>query len=71
LQNEVIAAQAKLPSRLRTPLLTGVNRLVNRIICTPPPVTVTTPPTPPPENHGNGNGNGNGDGGGNGNGGGG
>ena len=74
LRNEVAASRAKLPVRLRDPLVSGVNSLVNRITCTPPVTTVPKkPPNPPHERHGHhehhghgrGGGNGGGDGGGN------
>jgi hypothetical protein len=53
LRGDVTATEQKLPRRLRTPLLTGVTTLADRITCTPPPTTV--PPKrskPPPERHG-------------------
>ena len=74
LRNEVAASRAKLPVRLRAPLLSGVNSLANRITCMPPVTNVPTkPPKPPHERHGHhehhghgrGGGNGGGDGGGN------
>jgi len=53
LRNEVVASRAKLPVRLRAPLLSGVNSLANRITCTPPVTTVPKkPPKPPHEPHG-------------------
>lgn len=54
LRSEVIAAQARVPSRLRSPLLSGVNSLADRITCTDT-VTVQAPPPPkkpPPPKHG-------------------
>jgi len=55
LRDEVIRAGAKVPLRLRSPLLDGVNSLADRIVCTPPPRTVTSvqkpPPKPPKEHH--------------------
>ena len=68
LRSEVTATQHRLPRRLRTPLLTGVNALADRITCVP---TVQTPPKKPPkppgEHHGRHDhrGHGQGDGGGN------
>ena len=72
LRNEVDASRAKLPLRLRAPLLNGVNSLANRITCKPPVTTGPKKPPKPPkgpherhghhEHHGHGQG---GDGGGN------
>lgn len=53
LRSDVKATEQKLPLRLRTPLLTGVNALADRISCV---ATVQTrprkPPEPPHEHHG-------------------
>jgi hypothetical protein len=46
LRSDVIHAGSKVPARLRTPLLDGVNSLADRIVCTPPPQTVTRPAPP-------------------------
>jgi len=58
LRDEVIHAGDKVPLRLRSPLLDGVNSLADRIVCTPPPQTVTTlqkpPHTPPHKQHDHG-----------------
>jgi hypothetical protein len=67
LRSDVIAREHELPLPLRTPLLTGVNKLAERITCVP---TLQTPPEkpskPPHEPHGrHGHGQGHGDGGGN------
>ena len=43
LRDEVVASQLKLPYRLRSPVLIGVNRLADRITCTP--VVQTQPPS--------------------------
>jgi hypothetical protein len=49
LRDQVIAAEGRVPARLRSPLVSGVNALADRITCT---VTVPAPPTtqakPPP-----------------------
>jgi hypothetical protein len=68
LRADVAASKDKLPSRLRTPLLSGVNALADRITCTPP--SPRKPPKPPQERHGDRGhhghrGHGEGDGGGN------
>jgi hypothetical protein len=47
LRNEVIGAGAKVPARLRLPLVTGVNALADRLVCEVPPQTVTVAPQPP------------------------
>jgi hypothetical protein len=64
LRDEVIAAKLKLPTRLRSPLLKGVDALADRLTCTPPPVTVEPPPSHEHPSHGGGDngGGGNGDG---------
>jgi hypothetical protein len=51
LRDEISASRHKLPMRLRTPLLTGVNALADRISTCTRVVTVQTPPTkgPPPK----------------------
>jgi hypothetical protein len=51
LRAEVIQAGGKVPARLRTPLLDGVNSLADRIVCTPTPATVTMPAPPPTPKH--------------------
>ena len=43
LQAQILASEHKLPPRLRSPLVTGVNALVDRLTCT---VTTTTKPPP-------------------------
>jgi hypothetical protein len=51
LRDEVIAKESQVPSRLRSPLLAGVNALADRIVCQ---VTVPSkkPPAPkPPHKH--------------------
>jgi hypothetical protein len=50
LRTEVISADAKLPGRLRMPLLEAVNSLADRIVCVPPP-TAPPKPKPPKEHH--------------------
>ncbi len=66
LRRDVVATEHSVPRRLRTPLLTGVNALADRITCVP---TVQTPPKEPPkpprEHHGPHGHHGHGDGGGN------
>lgn len=47
LRNEVIDAGAKVPARLRLPLVSGVNALADRLVCEVPPQTVTVAPQPP------------------------
>jgi hypothetical protein len=47
LRTEVIDAGAKVPARLRLPLVTGVNALADRLACEVPPQTVTVAPQPP------------------------
>jgi hypothetical protein len=72
LRDEVSASRYKLPPRLRTPLLTGVNALADRISTCTRVVTVETlpqgppkgpkpkpPPGPPKHHHGHGDGGGN------------
>jgi hypothetical protein len=49
LRDDVIAAEAKVPTRLQSALVAGVNSLADRIECNPAPVTVTTPPPKPPK----------------------
>jgi hypothetical protein len=53
LRHQVAVAKRKLPLRLRSPLVVGVNSLVDRITCTPsPPVTTPKkPPKPPHDKH--------------------
>lgn len=43
LRAQILASERKLPPRLRSPLVIGVNALVDRLTC-----TVTTPTTKPP-----------------------
>jgi hypothetical protein len=71
LHADVVASKAKVPARLRPPLLTGVTALEDRIRCTPPVPTVPQEPAKPPhkghdhhKDHGH-HGHGKGDGGGN------
>jgi hypothetical protein len=57
LRDDVAASEHKLPLRLRSPLLTGVNALAGRITCTPVPTPPKKPPKgpkpePPPKPHG-------------------
>jgi hypothetical protein len=65
LRDQVVAAQRKVPLRLRSPLLTGVNALADRITCTPPRPKKEPKPPPghhddhKPVHHGHGGGNGN------------
>ena len=47
LRSEVIDAAAKVPARLRLPLVTSVNALANRLVCKVQPQTVTVAPQPP------------------------
>lgn len=52
LRDDVIAKQDELPSRVRLPLLTGVNSLANRLTCTQTVTNQTTPKKPkPPKPH--------------------
>jgi len=48
LRTDVARSRHKLPYRLRSPLLTGVNALADRITCTPV-VTKPAPPKKPPK----------------------
>jgi hypothetical protein len=57
LRDEVAAARREVPLRLRSPLLSGVQALADRITCTPPPPVVKPkeppkPPMPPKDDHG-------------------
>ncbi len=57
LRDEIITAEGKIPTRLRQPLLVGVNSLADRIVCKPVAVTPQHPPKHPkaptaPEPHG-------------------
>jgi hypothetical protein len=62
LRDDVIASEAKVPSRLRSPLVTGVNALAARFTCTPKPTAPANgpkhpnPPKPPKQHdhHGQG-----------------
>lgn len=47
LRTEVIDAGARVPARLRLPLVSGVNALADRLVCKVPPQTVTVTPQPP------------------------
>jgi hypothetical protein len=47
LRDQVRASERRVPVRLRSPLLTGVNALAARITCTPPPPKPPKPPKPP------------------------
>jgi hypothetical protein len=47
LRTEVLAKEHKLPLRLRSPLVVGVNNLKDRITCTPVVQTPLTTPKPP------------------------
>lgn len=56
LRDDVISAQGRVPARLRSPLVAGVNALADRFTCTPKPAP-TGPakhPKPPPKRHGPG-----------------
>jgi hypothetical protein len=48
LRSDVAASEHKLPFRLRSPLLTGVNALADRITCTPTPKKPPKGPKPEP-----------------------
>lgn len=52
LRDDVIAKESEVPTRLRSPLLAGVNALADRIVCQVPPQTVTVPPKKPPKHPG-------------------
>jgi hypothetical protein len=47
LRDDVAASKHRLPLRLRSPLLTGVNALADRITCTPVATPLKKPPEPP------------------------
>jgi len=47
LRDDVVSSQQRVPSRLRSALLTGVNALADRITCTPAPTQPTKPPKGP------------------------
>lgn len=49
LRDDVIQQEPKVPVRLRSQLLAGVNALADRITCQVPPQTVTVPPQGPPK----------------------
>jgi hypothetical protein len=49
LRDQVIAEESKVPTRLRSPLLAGVNALADRIVCLPQTVTVGPKPKEPPK----------------------
>lgn len=57
LRDEVLASERKLPLRLRSPLVTGVNALADRLTCTvtttveTPPAKPKPPPKPPGHKH--------------------
>jgi hypothetical protein len=50
LRDDVIAAEGRVPQRLRSPLVTGVNALADRLTCIQK-VTVPKPPQKPPKPH--------------------
>jgi hypothetical protein len=50
LRDQVVASQRKVPPRLRSSLLAGVNALADRIACTPP-APAPPPPKPPKPPH--------------------
>ena len=56
LRADVTRARGRVPLRLRSPLVNGVNSLADRLVCTPPPPTVSTQTAPhkepPPKSHG-------------------
>lgn len=63
LRDDVVSSQQRVPSRLRSALLTGVNALADRITCVPGPTQPTNPPKgqgpkpkppKPPKQHGPG-----------------
>jgi hypothetical protein len=56
LRDDVVSSQQQVPSRLRSPLLTGVNALADRITCTPTPPHGPKEPKPPKrhDHHGHG-----------------
>jgi hypothetical protein len=47
LRDDIIGSERKVPARLRSALVTGVNALADRISCTISPQTVTVAPAPP------------------------
>jgi hypothetical protein len=47
LRADVVSSQQRVPSHLRSALLTGVNALADRITCTPAPTQPTKPPKGP------------------------
>jgi hypothetical protein len=52
LRDEVLASEHKLPLRLRSPLVTGVNSLADRLTCTVTTTVETVPAKPkPPDKH--------------------
>ena len=66
LRADVVSSQQRVPSRLRSALLSGVNALADRITCTPAPTQPTKPPKGPKpkppkphDHHGHGDGKGN------------
>jgi len=59
LRDDVVSSQQRVPSRLRSALLTGVNALADRTTCTPvqtptPPRGPKPKPPEPPKHHGHG-----------------
>jgi hypothetical protein len=48
LRHDVLVSEHELPLRLRSPLLAGVNALVDRLTCTQTVTVATTPTKPPP-----------------------
>ena len=62
LRDDVVESERRLPSRLQSPLLVGVNTLADRITCTPTPPPQGPPPDGKPKHerhghhdHGDGN----------------
>jgi hypothetical protein len=52
LRNQVLASERELPARLRSPLVTGVNALADRLTCTVTTTVETVPQEPkPPDKH--------------------
>jgi hypothetical protein len=57
LRDDVVSAQSRVPARLRSPLVTGVNALAARFTCTPnpsKPAKHSRPPKPPDHKHDHG-----------------
>jgi len=51
LRDQVLASEQKLPHRLRSPLVTGVNALADRLTCTVTTTVQTAPKKPPEHKH--------------------